>query len=700
METSSQWLLTVLLNSLWLVAGIGVLALLCEKLLRGTAARFRHRLWVAALAASFCMPILVSTRISWDFRSAALQKPAISTSTPVEWSAAPVSAESLPPVTVIAPEVSAPAPQPARLQIGMNVASLLVGAYLLFVLSKFGALLIAWLRTRALIRTAYFTDLAAPIHAVVKRCELILGISRVRVHFSPAVAVPIAAGILRPLVILPEEMLGETDTAILTSAIGHELVHVRQRDFALNLFYEFVSLPLSFHPVAALICRRIRQTRELRCDEIVGEQLMEPGAYARSLVELAGSAAPLGQTMRTISVGINDADILEERVMNMLRRPKISIRRRNLMVIAAALLFVVPCVVAAPYALHLTITHDAIAARQEGGQSASQEDRQKQEERERKEKLEAEAKLKSVGAPRAISSPPAEYTEDARSKKIEGTVVLMVKIGPDGLVKGVEVKKSLYPSLDESAMRTVRTWRFEPAKKDGTAVDTQTHIEVSFQLSHGGTIVERNDETQARKERMEREQAAQLKQREVVELQTKLQQVERELEKLTRDGNKESAEREREIVEQTRKQLDELEKLREIGLVNSESEARMKQERGQLELEKQQRGWAIANENEGRARKQRDEEIANRRAELAAKVRIPMAQAIEAALKEQKGMVVECVLDGDGDQVFYRVRLQVERDMTNSTEGRPTVTTHTHIIHTVLISAVDGHMMKHEQNER
>jgi TonB family protein len=699
METSSQWLLTVLLNSLWLVAGIGVVALVCEKLLRGTAARFRHRLWVAALAASFCLPILVSTRIPFDFQFSHPKKLDVAGYDPRSSQAAPVVLDSLAPTSFRSLDLSAPLEKPSGLQVGRNVAVILVTAYMLFVLFKLGGLLVAWARTRTLVRTAYSTELPAPVQTVVKRCESVLGLSQVRVHFSPAVAVPIAAGVFRPLVILPEEMLGETAAAILTSAIGHELVHVRRRDFTLNLFYEFISLPLSFHPAAALIRRHIRQTRELRCDEIVAEQLMEPGAYARSLVELAGFAVPLGHTMRTISVGINDADILEERVMNMLRRPKISIRRRNLMVIAAALLFVVPCVVAAPFALHLTVTHDAIAARQEGGQSASQEERQKQEARARKEKEEAEAKFKSIAAPRAISSPPAEYTEDARTKKIEGIVVLMVKIGPDGLVKGVEVKKSLYPSLDESALRTVRTWRFEPVMKDGKAVEAQAHIELSFQLYHGGTYVYRSNELRTKKERIEQERSAEQMEKESMELLAKLQQVERELEQLKKDGNKESAERERELVEQTRKQLNELEKLRENGLVNSEREARVKQERGQLELKKQQLGWAIASKDEGRARKQRDEEIAKRREELATRVRISMAQAIEAALSEQKGMVVECVLDGQGDQIFYRVRLQVERNMTVSREGEPSVTTHTHMIHTVLISAVDGHMMKHEHNE-
>lgn len=76
----------------------------------------------------------------------------------------------------------------------------------------------------------------------------------------------------------------EADTDVLTSAIGHELVHVLRRDYLLNLAYELIYLPLSFHPAAALVRRRINQTRELSCDELVTEKL----AYQRCATWILG----------------------------------------------------------------------------------------------------------------------------------------------------------------------------------------------------------------------------------------------------------------------------------------------------------------------------------------------------------------------------------------------------------------------------
>src|SRR5207247_1445679 len=128
------------------------------------------------------------------------------------------------------------------------------------------------------------------------------------------------------------------------------------RDYFLNLIYELVYLPLSFHPAAALVRRRINQTRELRCDELVTERLLDPEVYARSLVQLAGSALPPGRHMTTVTVGINDADILEERIMTMLRKPKTGIQRSKLLFGTACFFFAVPCVAAVPFALRVSIS--------------------------------------------------------------------------------------------------------------------------------------------------------------------------------------------------------------------------------------------------------------------------------------------------------------------------------------------------------
>ena len=87
-----------------------------------------------------------------------------------------------------------------------------------------------------------------------------------------------------------------------------------------------------------------------------------------------------------------------------------------------------------------------------------------------------------VSAPRAIYSPDPEYSEEARKAKYQGTVLLWIKVGADGQVHDVRVLRTLGLGLDEKAIEAVKTWKFDPARKDGQAVAVQMNVEVSFHL--------------------------------------------------------------------------------------------------------------------------------------------------------------------------------------------------------------------------
>ena len=87
-----------------------------------------------------------------------------------------------------------------------------------------------------------------------------------------------------------------------------------------------------------------------------------------------------------------------------------------------------------------------------------------------------------VNAPIPIYKPEPPYTPEARAAKLQGTFVSSVVIDDRGNVKDVQVKRSLDQGLDESAMQTMRTWKFKPATKDGKPVPVRVTVEVSFRL--------------------------------------------------------------------------------------------------------------------------------------------------------------------------------------------------------------------------
>src|SRR6185436_6960891 len=172
---------------------------------------------------------------------------------------------------------------------------------------------------------------------------------------SETLPVPVTIGLSHPVIILPEALLRDGNDELLTSAIGHEFIHVARRDYLLNFIYELLFVPISFHPAAALLRRRVRQTRELCCDELVAERIVNAEVYARSLVRLAGSAPPLRRLSVTTTVGIADADILEARIMSLLRKPNLNTRWKKLLLVAVSLLLLVPCAAAAAFAMRFDV---------------------------------------------------------------------------------------------------------------------------------------------------------------------------------------------------------------------------------------------------------------------------------------------------------------------------------------------------------
>jgi TonB family protein len=87
-----------------------------------------------------------------------------------------------------------------------------------------------------------------------------------------------------------------------------------------------------------------------------------------------------------------------------------------------------------------------------------------------------------VSAPRALSTPDPEYSEEARKAKYQGTVVLWLIVDQSGRPQQVRVARSLGMGLDQKAIEAVKQWKFEPAMKDGRPVAVQINVEVNFRL--------------------------------------------------------------------------------------------------------------------------------------------------------------------------------------------------------------------------
>ena len=92
------------------------------------------------------------------------------------------------------------------------------------------------------------------------------------------------------------------------------------------------------------------------------------------------------------------------------------------------------------------------------------------------------AGVNGVTQPKCIYCLNPDYSDAARSAKIQGAVILSVVVTAEGQVAGIYVLKGAPFGLTAKAIKATRNWRMEPAQKDGKPVSARTNVEIVFRL--------------------------------------------------------------------------------------------------------------------------------------------------------------------------------------------------------------------------
>lgn len=115
-----------------------------------------------------------------------------------------------------------------------------------------------------------------------------LGIRRsVDILESVRVNVPLLAGILRPVIIVPAGMVTNLPFSQVETIIIHELSHLRRKDYLVNIMQLFIEGVLFYHPAVWMISGLVRVEREHCCDDAVLRWTDNPVNYAKALVHIA-----------------------------------------------------------------------------------------------------------------------------------------------------------------------------------------------------------------------------------------------------------------------------------------------------------------------------------------------------------------------------------------------------------------------------
>jgi TonB family protein len=88
-----------------------------------------------------------------------------------------------------------------------------------------------------------------------------------------------------------------------------------------------------------------------------------------------------------------------------------------------------------------------------------------------------------VTPPVPTYKPEPRYAPKARRDRIEGSVTLRIVIDSQGNVTDArEISKPLGGGLDDNAIETVRTWKFQPATLEGVPVPVRVTVVVTFRI--------------------------------------------------------------------------------------------------------------------------------------------------------------------------------------------------------------------------
>jgi bla regulator protein blaR1 len=193
---------------------------------------------------------------------------------------------------------------------------------LLFAVRLFGG----WLTVKRLKASAIFVD--DNWNERLQYLTRKLGIRKMVLLAESAIAqAPIVIGYFKPMILIPIGMFGGLSTEQLESIIIHELIHIRRRDYLVNLLQAMLEAVYFFNPFVWVISGIIRREREHCCDDAVIALHGNPLAYAHALTAL--EEARLSRAGLALSLAENKNQLLNriKRIMEKTTRPY-SLRER------------------------------------------------------------------------------------------------------------------------------------------------------------------------------------------------------------------------------------------------------------------------------------------------------------------------------------------------------------------------------------
>jgi len=265
--------------------------------------------------------------------------------------------------------------------------------------------------------------------------------------YAGDVNVPIATGLLRPVVLMPRAAAEWPDWQR-AAAVRHERAHIERGDLTANFIAHVACAVWWFHPLVWFFSAALRREQEAACDDAVLHSGFEPATYAEAFLAVAqNTTSTFLFRIPTTGCAMTTQIDVKSRIMRLLDR---SIART-----ASAATLRYAAIAFAGLVLAIGIPVRAQEPYKVGG---------------------------DVTAPSVAQKVDPDYSEEARKAKISGPVLLSLTVGVDGMAHDISVVKSLGSGLDLKAVEAVQKWHFNPGMRNGEPVPVLATIEINFRL--------------------------------------------------------------------------------------------------------------------------------------------------------------------------------------------------------------------------
>ncbi|HET8891408.1 MAG TPA: M56 family metallopeptidase [Candidatus Angelobacter sp.] len=320
-------------NHLWQSTLFALSAGLLSWALRGSQARARYWLWLAA-SVKFLVPfsalVAMGSRLSW---SHAVEGSNNGLYFVIEG--------------LIRPFPQPPVTQPASAMFLSGLANMLPALLAAGWLCGSVVVLVVWLlryrKISATLRHAVPLREGREVEAL-DRLASVGGVrKKIDIFLSRASLEPGVLGIARPALVWPEGISDRLEDAHLDAILAHEVWHVRRHDNLAAMVHMLVEAIFWFHPLVWWLGGRLVEERERACDEEVLQSGSDRQVYAESILKICEFC--VGSPLACVS-GVTGAD-LKKRIVHIMTKnvaSKLNFSRKLLLSVAGLLSIALPIV--------------------------------------------------------------------------------------------------------------------------------------------------------------------------------------------------------------------------------------------------------------------------------------------------------------------------------------------------------------------